>query len=842
MSEFSPLTDPSCGCCAGVVQATPGEIANRPGLSAIAYRIGKHGDFLASLQARLSAAEYPALAALRTREPDDLSLALLDGFSCMADVLTFYQERVANEAYVGTAGERRSLVELARLLGYRLRPGVAAETWLAFTLETAQGAPEQVTLATGVQIQSVPGPDEKPQTFETLEPLLARPEWNLLKPRPTRAYPPVFGRRSCYLRGANLNLKVGDGVLILGPENRQDPTRERWDFRLLTDVESDPTAGPLDPATGQPEGRTRVAWARGLGSTNPPAMPTASPEIYVLRKKSGVFGHNAPLWRSMSVEFKNQYGDPTNDDWPDYRISAQYGAVDLETTARELKPDSWLVMAKPNYVELYRVAGVSEVSRAEYALSGKVTRADLRRAPRQVWGENYDKFYDKVRETTVHFASERLVLSEAPDETPISGDSIVLDRAIAPLPIGRVLLVCGIDADTGSAASDVVVVRECVQENGLTRLTLSTDLERRFVREGLSIYANVARGGHGESVHQILGSGSAARADQRFLLKHAPLTHTPAETESGAEAALELRVGDILWHERATLFGAASDERVFTLRQDDNGVSRVQFGDGMHGARLPTGSENVRARYRKGLGRIGNVRAASLTQLMTRPLGVKAVINPRPAEGGSDPEAADAARGNMPLGVRTLGRVVSLLDYADFSRAFSGIAKAQARVLNLKAGRTIVVTVAGEGGDALDPYHPTLVRLLGALKNHGDPHVRVEVRTYRAAYFHLRLKLKRDPDYLRELVWAAVETALRNAFGFAARDLGQTAALSELIAVAAAVPGVIAVDVDRFHRGGAPSVQARLFAAPASVGANGEAVAAELLMLSPEALVMEDMP
>ena len=62
---------------------------------------------------------------------------------------------------------------------------------------------------------------------------------------------------------------------------------------------------------------------------------------------------------------------------------------------------------------------------------------------------------------------------------------------------------------------------------------------------------------------------------------------------------------------------------------------------------------------------------------------------------------------------------MSLLDYEDFARAFIGVAKANAAVLTLRAGRTIVVTVAFEGGDRLDD-------LGDALKKYGDPRVQVQ--------------------------------------------------------------------------------------------------------------------
>src|SRR5262249_46245300 len=124
-----------CGCCAGVEPVTPLSLANRPGLPALVYRAGTWASFLETMKARLSSADFPALAGLATRETSDPSIALLDAWAGAADVLTLNQVRTANEGYRRTAPERRSVLELARLIGYALRPGVAASVYLAFTIE-----------------------------------------------------------------------------------------------------------------------------------------------------------------------------------------------------------------------------------------------------------------------------------------------------------------------------------------------------------------------------------------------------------------------------------------------------------------------------------------------------------------------------------------------------------------------------------------------------------------------------------------------------------------------------------------------------------------------------------
>jgi hypothetical protein len=38
-----------CGCCAGTEPVTPRAIANRPGLDALAYRIGTQSEFLETM-------------------------------------------------------------------------------------------------------------------------------------------------------------------------------------------------------------------------------------------------------------------------------------------------------------------------------------------------------------------------------------------------------------------------------------------------------------------------------------------------------------------------------------------------------------------------------------------------------------------------------------------------------------------------------------------------------------------------------------------------------------------------------------------------------------------------
>ena len=210
-----------------------------------------------------------------------------------------------------------------------------------------------------------------------------------------------------------------------------------------------------------------------------------------------------------------------------------------------------------------------------------------------------------------------------------------------------------------------------------TTLSLATSLVNVYERATVSINANVAAATHGETVKEPLGSGDATIPYQRFTLKQPPLTYVGADSPSGSASTLRVYVNEVLWEEVPFFYGRGPTERIYITRRDDDGRTTIRFGDGISGARLPTGQNNVRAEYRKGTGLGGLVEAGQLSLLMSRPLGLKGVLNSEAARSAEDPEARDDARENAPLTVLTLERAVSLQDYEDFSRTFAGIAKAQ---------------------------------------------------------------------------------------------------------------------------------------------------------------------
>ena len=851
-----------CGCCEGLKADTPLEVYNRPGLSALAYRVGTHARFKRSMLARLSDPTLRALRDLNTREDDDFSVALLDAWASVADVLTFYSERIANESYLRTAAEGVSLLHLARLIGYELAPGVAAGTYLAFELEDAPGVPgvpRVVTLDEGTRVQSLPGQGELPQTFEAVEKIEARTEWNVLRPRRTEPVNPGYRNVFTYLKGVTTNLAPGDPILVVGKERREERGNERWELRRVAEVRPDAEAD-----------RTWVRWGEPLGHVFPPVYPPGKePKVYALRTRAALFGHNAPEWQSLPVSLrvgeKNPKADTAQqatagspaepaflpgayaereDTWADAKLDEDTEHISLDAVYVGVAPGGWVVLTRPDrrgedtdpggaYAELYRVGVVGEETKADYTITAKTTRL-------QIEGENTSLF--SPRSTTVLARSEELPLAEYPIVAPVAGSEVVLEGEIAGLAEGRVLIVEGTTTEGVAAAETVTLAEPAVSVDGVTNIRLSENLENSYARDSVTIRANVALATHGETREEVLGSGDASTPFQRFTLRESPLTHTSAPTPGGTESSLEVRVDDIEWHEVPDLYGRGPDERVYTTRDDEANRTTVHFGDGRSGARLPTGAENVRATYRKGIGTEGLVRAEQLSLLMTPVLGVRSVRNPLAAEGGDDPEPQDEARANAPLTVLTLDRVVSLRDYEDFARAYAGVAKALAARVWTGETREVLLTVAGPGGRPVGEV--TLQNLVGALRGAGDRYLPLKVKEFDRASFGLAAKVKADPDHVPELVKAALTAALLERFGFEARSFGQGVALSEVVAAMQAVAGVVMVDVDELYKISSDGRRgpARTFLearAPRPGEERGDALPAELLTLDAGALSLE---
>lgn len=80
--------------------------------------------------------------------PGDFGIVLIELFSYMGDILSFYGDRTATEAYLSTATQRRSILALAEMLDYTVTNNVPATVDVTFNVSA------DVTIPAGTQVQT----------------------------------------------------------------------------------------------------------------------------------------------------------------------------------------------------------------------------------------------------------------------------------------------------------------------------------------------------------------------------------------------------------------------------------------------------------------------------------------------------------------------------------------------------------------------------------------------------------------------------------------------------------------------------------------------------------------
>ena len=965
--------DQLCGCCAGVTQETPVAVVNRPALPAINYRVGTYPTFLASMEAALSSYSYPALAGLRTRDSGDFSIALIDAWAEVLDILTFYTERLANEAYLGTAIEGRSVFELARLVGYKPSPGVSASTVLAFTLATAPGSPPVVSLPAGTRVQSVPGPGQMPQVFETAAALTATIANNAIPAATSIPWVLKGGETSTWIAGTSNNIQVGNALLFISAPNGIPSQTGPAAVVYVTAVQVDSVGG-----------NTLVSWDQQLPTALKGTAATVC--LYIFRTKAALYGYNAPspgMFAPATLSNIQPYSNanftatdiPT--DW-DFQYEGNQ-AINLDNSYAGLSPTAsganaaanqsqWLLLvslvpdewfgATGAGTSLFQIKSVTETNPALYALSAKTTQLTLASGTQLTptlgsLSTDVDLLLElyvllNTRSTTAYVGSQLLTFANLPLTAatltpppafplnslaagmilPTYAESITLTglqtisdnapigvsgkraRIVSTVPLSGTITSGGIPSGssaggftptgaTGSLAAsanqpflidafppindpningnllwDVLTVTgqagtlsvptaslqllpsitadplagesalvSVATVNGATTaLTLASPLQRIYDTPTLNVNANAVEASHGETMREVVGSGDATNAALQYQLKQSPLTYTSTATTSGVQSTLQVRINNLLWNEVPNFLSSAPSDRVFVTRPSSTGGPFIQFGDGVTGSRTPTGTSNIQAQYRKGIGIAGMVAAGQLTQPLDRPQGLQNVTNPGPATGGADPATPASAQQSAPLPTLTLGRVVSLEDYQNFALGFAGIAMALATWTWFGSTRGIFLTLAGEGGTQVNGSDPVVQNLLQAYQTYGLPNVPVLPVSYSPQNFEIGMQvLVNAPTYDPTVVIPQVWQALTAAFAFGQLAPGQSVAASQIIQIAQKIPGVIAVNLTALNlsgSGGGPP--ANLLCASGPVPGNASwsipPTGAQILLLDPASM------
>jgi hypothetical protein len=225
------------------------------------------------------------------RNPADLGIALVETLAYVADHLSYQQDVIATEAYLGTARRRASVRRHARLVDYFMHDGSNARTWVHVRVQgnLRSADPANPILPAGTQLLTALD-DEPPRLgFERRlppdSPLLARAAavfeamedaFTLVEAHNEIGFYTWGNRECCLPRGSTQATLDGDfpdlapGMVllfeeVLGPETGApadaDPTH-RHAVRLVTVTRTeDPLGGRFaEPSDDDPRPVTIIAW------------------------------------------------------------------------------------------------------------------------------------------------------------------------------------------------------------------------------------------------------------------------------------------------------------------------------------------------------------------------------------------------------------------------------------------------------------------------------------------------------------------------------------------------------------------------------------------------------
>jgi len=744
---MSDAQNPICPC--DDHRVTPP--TNPAGLPSIAFRYGAYREFRRALLTRRDG--ETALLGWRPGGAGDLGVMMVEWWAYLADILTFYNERIANQDYLRTADRPQSVNRLIKLLGYRPRPAIGATGTLAALVTPGQSA----TLPKGLQFKSKPGPGQQPQTFE----LDADTKIGAPDAVPARLVETLLAPdgAALWLPGQVKGFTVGEVLLLRAPDPAENVAATV--AAVGTVVRSDKTR------------HTRLSCS--FSGSPPSGVRAADMRLQRARQASGLWTFTGGAIESSSV-------------------------LHLAGLARDLRPGDPVIVTGP-------ASGTplaTRVTSAEEVVWYANHAADPSTAPttpanviplavlhaRLTLADGVDSSWAAASISVAHNFGDVADLENQPADVFDGSETQLEATAPAKFLKGSALPVLVEDA-TGAG-----IEAEATSEGDGSATLVDLPTSVPDLSTPLKVFYDLLSVSRGKTVaNEVLGSGDARIPGQVFTLAKSPVTYlTKGSTWA---STIQLRVNGHPWKEVASFYGQAADAEIFVTRETEGGQTQVMFGDGANGARLPTGVNNVVATYRIGAGADAPP-AGKLTQVATPWPGLAAVRNPVAVGGGADPDPPDQVRRYAPRSVLTFGRAVSVLDYEALAAQAPGVTRARAAwSWNDAAQRAAVTVYVGDDEAARKSA-------ADVLKSASDPNrpVSVVAATPLATYLTLQLRIVpgMDEDPIKQAVVKALtgDGALFSPQGL---RIGQPVFDSAIVAAVLSVDGVVAITQSAFFTG-----------------------------------------
>jgi len=217
------------------------------------------------------------------RNPADLGMALVELLAYVGDHLSYQQDAIATEAYLGTARQRTSIRRHTRLVDYSMHDGCNARTWVQIQIKTPKLELPQVDKDTGIrtrfltQCSDAPliPPEHLQEILSTQKPIVFEPMHDVtLHQGLNRLYFYTWSESCCCLpkgvtratlNGDHPNLKAGMVLIVqevLDPETGEPEDANPTHRHAVQLTAVNPCEDPLvRDAANQPTKLTEIVWS-----------------------------------------------------------------------------------------------------------------------------------------------------------------------------------------------------------------------------------------------------------------------------------------------------------------------------------------------------------------------------------------------------------------------------------------------------------------------------------------------------------------------------------------------------------------------------------------------------
>jgi hypothetical protein len=663
---------------------------NRPHQPFITYSAKGYEEYKAGLMQRLEANGF-------VLRDDDFIRAFVDLTAYLGEVLMTYQNAYSQEIYLETGQLRESLFNFAGMVDYRVDPGASATGTLVILAQPDKSG----LLPQGFQVSGKEENAKKAVFFETAADLAVSALYNDFVLAESERYNRIE------INSSQTSLTVLAKIVI-----------RPGDYIYFHSTAGDFFTQVQGAAIDEKKGITTVSWA---GSASYQTI-------------AGAFQAGSGLWGLLNSEARGLLGLSTNTLYLDGKYegiavgdplilkkkdASGYHAVVTKIESEVVKIKAgvvrWISQDAANSAndetELYNYTiqvqeNGSSVLKPFYALEKivsevkEVTKLTLNWLGNSKPDDYSPALKEKSPDHLVYAGiSKRLLVEEQTENQGLlnGAQMLLIDGDMSAMELDR-LLILREDLAAGRTM-ETVHVKDVVYDSNTKQsyITLSKAVNNSFSKCGMRIWGNAVQVTEGKSVAAtVLGSGQGERLNQCFALPQSPLTYTRAK--GSIKPAITLTVDDLIWGQKDDFLDSGPMDRHFIVETGYDGQSLVVCGDGVSGARVPTGRDNVQAKFRIGLGQEGNVSAGVLKKPTLKPPFVKEVFNSGETGGGSDPVSETDLRARIPLEHLTFDRAVSLNDYADLALAYPGIGKARAGWRWLSNRQVVCLSVTGQGG------------------------------------------------------------------------------------------------------------------------------------------------